>query len=92
MMRLVPRTLFAQTLALLLAGIGLAILVGSWIYSTERQEAVRAIGALAAAERVVNLTRLIEDTPADWRPRVVAGASDPTFRVSLIAKAADVRR
>ena len=80
---LVPRTLFGQTLLMLLAGIGLALAAGTWIYTSARQEAVRAVGALAAAERIVNLTRLVADVPSDWRERIVAGASDPWFRVGL---------
>ena len=80
---LVPRTLFGQTLLMLLVGIGLALGAGAWIYASARQEAVRAVGALAAAERIVNLTRLLADVPPDWRDRIVAGASDPTFRVAL---------
>ena len=83
MRRLLPRTLFGQTLLMLLVGIGLALGAGAWIYASARQEAVRAVGALAAAERIVNLARLVADVPPDWRDRIVAGASDPTFRVAL---------
>lgn len=82
---LVPRTLFGQTLLMLLAGLGLALSAGAWIYASARQEAVRAVGALAAAERIINLTRLMAEVPPDWRGRIVAGASDPTFRVALSA-------
>ena len=85
MRSLVPRTLFGQTLLLLLAGIGLALAAGAWIYASAGQEAVRAVGALAAAERIVNLTRLVSDVPSDWRARIVAGSSDPSFRVALSA-------
>jgi len=88
MMRLLPRTLFGQTLLVLLAGIGLALAAGAWIYSSARQEAVRAVGALAAAERIINVSRLVGEAPASWRPRLAAGSSDPMFRVSLSVQAA----
>jgi signal transduction histidine kinase len=83
MKRLIPQTLFGQTLLLLLSGIGLSLLAGSWIYTSARQEAVRAVGGLAAAERIINLTRLIEDVPFEWRERIIASANDAVFRVRL---------
>lgn len=86
MKRLLPQTLFGQTLLVLLAGIGLALAAGAWIYSSARQEAVRAVGALAVAERIINVSRLVGDAPASWRPRLASGSSDPMFRVSLSAQ------
>ncbi|MGE3877104.1 MAG: hypothetical protein AB7F74_29450, partial [Parvibaculaceae bacterium] len=83
MKRLTPQTLFGQTLLLLLIGIGLSLLAGSWIYGSARQEAVRAVGGLAVAERIINLSRLIEDVPVDWRERIVAGANDTAFSIRL---------
>lgn len=86
MTRFLPRSLFGQTLLILLLGLAVSHLAGAWIYTSAREQAVRAIGGLAAAQRVANLTRLVEEAPADWRPRIVAALSDPSFRVSLSAK------
>ncbi len=86
MRRLVPQTLFGQTLIILLAGIGLSLVLGAWIYSSARQEAVRAVGALAAVERIVNLSRLVADVPPEWRARIVDGANDGAFRIALAAR------
>jgi signal transduction histidine kinase len=83
MKRLLPQTLFSQTLLVLLAGIGLSLAAGAWIYSSARQEAVRAVGALAVAERIINVSRLVGEAPASWRARLANGSSDPMFRVSL---------
>ena len=83
MRRLVPGTLFGQTLLILLAGLTVTLLAGSWIYSSARQEAVRAVGGLAAGQRIANLARLVEDAPAEWGRRLVMGSSDPAFEVSL---------
>lgn len=83
MRRLLPQTLFGQTLLVLLIGIGLALAAGAWIYTSARQEAVRAVGALAVAERVVNVSRLVGEAPASWRSRLASGSSDPMFRVTL---------
>ena len=67
--------------------------VGAWIYAGAREQAVRAIGGFAAAQRVANLSRLVEEAPADWRARIVQALSDPDFpRRALGAAAANCRR
>ncbi len=86
MRRLLPQTLFGQTLLVLLVGIGLALAAGAWIYASARQEAVRAVGALAVAERIINVSRLVGEAPSSWRHRLASGSSDPMFRVNLSAQ------
>ena len=83
---LLPKSLFGQTLLILVAGLIVSLLVGSWIYTLDREQAVRAVGGFSAAQRITNLTKLVEDTPPEWRARIVAGLSDQTFRVSLSAQ------
>lgn len=86
MKRLLPQSLFGQTLLLLLAGLAVSHLIGSWIYSLDRESAVRAVGGLATAQRIANAARLVEEVPADWRRRLVAGLSDQSLQVSLSAR------
>ncbi len=83
MTRFFPKSLFGQTLLILLVGLVVSHLIGAWIYAGAREQAVRAIGGFAAAQRVANLSRLVEEAPADWRSRIVAALSDSTFRVAL---------
>jgi signal transduction histidine kinase len=83
MKRLLPKSLFGQTLLILLAGLILSHAVGSWIYTADREQAVRAVGGFAAAQRIANLTRLVQEAPLEWRERIVAALSDQTLRVSL---------
>jgi signal transduction histidine kinase len=83
MSRFLPKSLFGQMLLIMLAGLIVSNLIGAWIYSASREQAVRAVGGLATAQRIVNLTRLVENAPDDWRRRIVAASSDQTFRVSL---------
>jgi signal transduction histidine kinase len=87
MSRFFPRSLFGQTLLILLAGLILSHAVGSWIYTADREQAVRTVGGFAAAQRIANLTRLVQDAPRDWRQRIVSALSDQTFRVALSDKA-----
>ena len=83
MTRLMPKSLFGQTLLVLLAGLIVSHAIGSWLYTADREQAVRAIGGFTAAQRIANLTRLVQEAPRDWRGRIVAALSDQTFRVSV---------
>jgi signal transduction histidine kinase len=83
MSRFLPKSLFGQTLLILLAGLLISHAIGSWIYTADREQAVRAVGGFAAAQRIANLTRLLQEAPQEWRERIVATLSDQTFRVSL---------
>jgi signal transduction histidine kinase len=83
---ILPKSLFGQTLLILLVGLVISHLIGAWIYAGAREQAVRAIGGFAAAQRVANLSRLVDEAPADWRPRIVQALSDPAFRVTLSAQ------
>ena len=83
MSRYLPKSLFGQTLLVLLAGLIASLAVGFWIYSLDREQAVRAVGGLAAAQRITNLTRLVQETPRESRERLVAALSDQSFRISL---------
>ena len=86
MSRLLPKSLFGQTLLILLGGLILSHAVGSWIYTMDREQAVRAVGGFAAAQRIANLTRLVQETPPERRERMVAALSDQSFRVSVSAQ------
>jgi signal transduction histidine kinase len=86
MSRILPRSLFGQTLLVLIAGLIVSLAAGSWFYSLDREEAVRAVGGFAAAQRITNLTRLVQETPREGRERIVAALSDQSFRVTLSAR------
>jgi signal transduction histidine kinase len=90
MSRLLPRSLFGQTLLVLLAGLVVSHLVGWWIYSSDREQAVQAAGGFAAAQRITNLTRLVEEAPREWRERIVDALSDQTFSVALSTQPPDI--
>ena len=86
MNRFLPKSLFGQTLLVLLVGLIISHVAGSWIYTLDREQAVRAVGGFAAAQRITNLARLVQETPRESRARIVAALSDQTFRVSLSAQ------
>jgi signal transduction histidine kinase len=84
---LLPKSLFGQTLLILVSGLIVSLFVGSWIYTLDREQAVRAVGGFSAAQRITNLAKLVQDTPREWRERIVSALSDQTFQVSLSAQA-----
>jgi signal transduction histidine kinase len=83
MKRLLPDSLIGQLVLVLVAGLIVSHAVGWWIYAIDREAAVREVGGLAVAQRIANLARLVDEAPPDWRERIVAAASDATFRLSL---------
>ena len=84
MKRLLPDSLFGQMLLIVLAGLVISHVIGAWIYSADREAALRAVGGLATAQRIVNLTRLVENAPDAWRHRIIDASSDQTFRVAVL--------
>jgi signal transduction histidine kinase len=84
--RLLPKSLFGQSLLILLAGLLLSHVVGSWIYTADRAQTVRAVGGFAAAQRIANLAQLVRDSPVEWRDRIIAALNDQTLLVSLSPK------
>lgn len=81
--KLLPRTIFAQTLLVLLAGLLLSHAAGWWMYSSDRARAVREIGGYAIAQRIANVLTLVEEAPVDWRTRIITAVNTPGFWVSV---------
>jgi signal transduction histidine kinase len=86
MSRFLPKSIFGQTLLILLAGLLVSHAIGSWIYTSDREQAIRTVGGFAAAQRIANTARLVRDAPGEWQPRIVSALSDPSFRVSLASE------
>ena len=83
-----PRACSARRCSFCSPGLIVSHAVGSWIYTADREQAVRAVGGFAAAQRIANLTRLVQEAPREWRERIVAGLersdlSASRFRLSL---------
>jgi len=83
--RLIPATLFGQTVLILLAGLVFSTLIGILTLTFNQAAVVRAMGAFAATQRIANLARLVDEAPADWRSRLIAAASDQTLQITLPA-------
>jgi signal transduction histidine kinase len=89
MKRLLPDTLLGRLMLVLVAGLIVSHAVGWWIYAIDREATVREVGGFAVAQRIANLARLVEESPPDWRERIVAATSDAGFRLSLASQPPD---
>lgn len=89
MRSLLPKSLFGRTLLVLVSGLLASTLVGAWIYSYDRAQALRDVGGAAVAERIANLVRLVEEAPRDWQDRIVSASSDTAFIVGLAGEPLD---
>ncbi|MFT2095055.1 ATP-binding protein [Acidiphilium multivorum] len=84
MRRFVPATLFGQTVAISLAGLVISALLGSAILAFNQATVVRAMGAYAATQRIVNLANLIDKVPQTWQNPLVEAASTETLRIAIV--------
>jgi len=82
-MRLMPRSLRARFLVLILAALALAQGLSLWLFMDERGQAVRAALAQEAAGRAANIAVLLARAPATLRPSILRAASSPLVRFSL---------
>jgi len=83
MRRLLPASLRAQLLLLILAALVMAQGLSLWLFVDERSMAVRAALGQEAAGRAANVARLLEEAPQALRPSVLRAANSPLVRFSL---------
>jgi signal transduction histidine kinase len=83
MKRFLPKSIFGQTLLVLIVGLIISHAVASCIYTLDRQQAIRDLSVSATAQRITNLARLVRDAPHDRQKQIVTTLSDQTFCVSL---------
>ncbi len=82
-MRLMPRSLRARFLVLILAALAVAQGLSLWLFMDERGQAVRVALAQEAAGRAANIAVLLAQAPASLRPSILRAASSPLVRFSL---------
>ena len=78
---LLPRSLAAQTIFILLLGLIVSHFLGLAIYSLDRKEVVMTTEAVDVAERIVGVVTLLQRLPDGWREDVVRGSDSRTFSV-----------
>ncbi|MDP1961925.1 MAG: two-component sensor histidine kinase, partial [Reyranella sp.] len=90
-LRLLPRSLGGQLLALLLLALAVTQGLGYVLFADERSRAVRAALGLEAAGRAANVALLLGDAPADLHGSILRSADSPLVSFSLAAEPAVAR-
>ena len=85
MMRLMPRTLFARMVLVLVGGLIAAQFLSLAVHWRERGEFVMRTAGMYSAERVAEIIKLLDVTPAAERARIVGVLNSPPLRVTLAA-------
>lgn len=91
MRRFLPRSLAGQTILVLLAGLTVSHLLSIAIYSSDRAEVLMLAGDQQMAHRIAEISRLLQETPPDWRQRIVHATNSPSLRVTLTPESELVR-
>lgn len=80
---LIPQSIAGRTILVLVVGLMLSHVVSLGIYYGDRLTALTLLGGGHNAERVATLTRLLDKTPAEDRPRIVDALNQPRRWVLL---------
>ncbi len=80
---MVPRSLFGRLVLVLAAGLAAAALATAYINRSERGELLYRAGGMQLAQRIADISRLLDSLPAAERRRVAAIFSAPPLAVSL---------
>lgn len=82
-MRLLPQSLFGRLVLVLLGGLALAQLVTAYINLSERGQLLYQAGGMRIAERIADISKLLDSLPRAERRRVVAVFNAPPLTISL---------
>ncbi|MXN65776.1 HAMP domain-containing protein [Stappia sp. GBMRC 2046] len=79
-MKLWPKSLGGQLIALLLAALVISQFVSLWIFAGERHGALVAQARVGIAQRTASLVELLEAAPSDLQERLTETVSSPFLR------------
>ena len=82
-MRLLPRSLFARMVLILLSGLVAAQLLSFAIYWRERGEFIMRATGMRSAQRIADIVKLLDSMGRAERARIVTVLNSPPLRVSL---------
>lgn len=83
MKRFLPKSLAGQTILVLLVGLTVSHIISMVIYSGDRVAALSMVGGHHMARRIANIAHLVDESPVEWRDRILSALNDPNFRISL---------
>ena len=82
-MRLLPRGLFGRLVLILLCGLIFAQLVTAYLNLSERDQLLYRASGMQTAQRIADVSKLLDSVPAAERRRIVAVFNAPPLAISL---------
>jgi len=82
-MRLLPGSLFGRLVLILLGGLAIAQLATAYLNLSERDQLLYRAGGMRTAQRIADISRLLDSVTAEERRRIVAVFSEPPLAISL---------
>lgn len=82
-MRLLPRGLFGRLVLILLCGLVFAQLITAYINLSERDQLLYRASGMQMAQRIADISKLLDSVPAAERRRIVAVFNAPPLAISL---------
>jgi signal transduction histidine kinase len=83
MKRLIPDTIAARTLLVLIIGLTISHLLSMGLYLTDRASALLFTGGEHIGERIVTISRLVENATQAERQRIIQLADSPRLHITL---------
>lgn len=78
-----PRSLFGRMVLVLVGGLAAALLVSTWIGSSERDRILFRAGGMQLAQRIADISRLLDSLDPEQRRRVVEAFNAPPLAIAL---------
>ena len=82
-MRLLPRGLFGRLVLILLSGLIFAQLITAYLNASERGQLLYRASGMQTAQRIADVSKLLDSVPAAERRRIVAVFNAPPLVISL---------
>lgn len=86
MKRFLPKSMAGQTIIVLLVGLTLSHIISMAIYSADRAEVLTLSGGRHMAHRIASITRLLNETPKEWRAQIVHATDSPSLAVTVTSE------
>jgi len=83
MKRFLPQSIASQTVIVLLIGLTVSHVFSMSIYTADRAEVMTMSGGHQISHRVAAITRLLEETPPEWRERILQATNSQTLSVTV---------
>lgn len=83
MKRFLPRTIAGQSIIVLLVGLTVSHLFSMAVYTVDRADVLTLSSGHQIAHRIAAITRLLDETPTEWRENILHATDSQALQVSI---------